>query len=136
MLLSRILTVFCGMALVLGAQEAGGDGGRKLVVVTGMTGKGTWEDPRRPVLPAGAALNFRWVASDDGQWAIVEVELARVTAEGLKALDETVAGRGPVVKVFARGSGRKEDVEKELKRYRKDFDLDEFLGGKKVGGVK
>ena len=107
-----------------------------MVVVTAMTGQGSWGDPRRPALPAAEGLNYRWVVSDDGQWAIVELELARVTAEGLRVLDDAVAGRGAAVKVFERGRGKKEDVEKEIRKYRKDFDLEEFLGGKKNGGAK
>lgn len=121
---------------VMMAEAQGPGGGRKLVVVTALAGQGTWADPRRPALPAGVGLNYRWVASDDGQWAIVDVELPRASEEGLRALDEAAAGRGPAVKVFERGRGKKEDVERELRRYRKDFDLDEFLGGRKAGGAK
>lgn len=47
-----------------------------------------------------------------------------------------MAGRGAAVKVFERGRGKKEDVEKEIRKYRKDFNLEEFLGGKKAGGAK
>ena len=112
----RIAALLFGVILAAGAQGQGG--GRKLVVVTAMTGQGSWGDPRRPALPAAEGVNYRWVASDDGRWAIVDVELARVTAEGLRALNETVAGRGAAVKVFERGRGTKEDVEKVLTQRR------------------
>jgi hypothetical protein len=111
-------------------------GGRKVVAVTALTGKGTWEDPRRPVLPVAGAVNYRWVPSDDGQWAIVALELGRVTAQGLKDFDDAAAGRSAAVKVFERGKDQKEAVAREVRKYKKDFDLEEFLAGKKAGGVK
>jgi hypothetical protein len=123
-----------GLSLSWGQGVHGG--GRKVVAVTALTGKGTWEDPRRPVLPVAGAVNYRWVPSDDGRWAIVELELGRVTAQGLKDLDAAAAGKSAAVKVFEREKDKKADVERELKKYKKDFDLDEFLAGKKAGGVK
>ncbi|MBI4892182.1 MAG: hypothetical protein HY821_16260 [Acidobacteria bacterium] len=122
------------MALPVLAESSGG--GRKLIAVTTMKGKGTWEDPRRPALPVEGGFNYHWIASDDGQYAIVELELSRVTAEGLQDLTDVKTGKGGAVKVFERGQGKRDDVEKELKKYRKDFDLDDFLTGHKQGGAK
>jgi hypothetical protein len=59
-----------------------------------------------------------------------------VTAQGLSNLNDAKEGKGGAVKVFERGKDKRDDVEKELKKYRKDFDLDEFLTGRKQGGGK
>jgi hypothetical protein len=101
-------------------------GGERILVVCPMTGTGTTEDPVRPsVVRAleGERLSYRWMASDDGKSAIVEVG-ARNRSELKRMLDD----KDLEGKVFMPWKHKKDDVEKALKKWRKDFDIESFLG--------
>ena len=98
-----------------------------------MTGTGSFADPVRPLytpLPAAlkaaatsrsrtAILGFTYVLSDDGKHALVEF-VARDRAAFQQILADTS------VKSFVKGKDKREDVEAEFKKYKKDFDFTHF----------
>jgi len=95
--------------------------GQRVIVTVPMTGSGTWEDPKRPDLPKGEAIEFHYVLSDDGQTAIAEVtlssplELSKLQA----ALDRNGKSRlyHPAIDKF-------KDVELEIKKLKANFNAD------------
>lgn len=104
----------------------------RLIAVVPMVGAGTYADPKRPLgtpAPADSArakatrdtvFAFSYQLSDDQQFALVEyVATKREHFAGLLA-DKRV------VKAFERGKSKKDDIEKELKKYKKDFTFDRF----------
>lgn len=104
------------------AQTAGETGiGEKLLLVTPMTGAGTWSDPRRPAIPPGDYLQIRWISSDDGRSAIVELRVP-----DRKSLARVLAGRQPEMKSFETGINGRDDVLRELQKLKKDFRFEDF----------
>jgi len=105
---------------------------RTMVIVT-MTGSGSFDDPVRPMytpLPSAlktatasrtrtGILGFTYVLSDDGKHALVEF-VARDRAAFQQILADTT------VKSFVKGKDKREDVEAEFKKYKKDFDFTHF----------
>ena len=100
----------------------------RIICVVPMVGAGTPTDPRRPQYapwppaPHGSRteiIGFSHQVSDDGRFALVEF-VARDRA-GFQAIlnDKTV-------RVFEKGKDKKDDLELELKKYKKDFDLNAF----------
>ena len=103
----------------------------RLICVVPMVGTGKVDDPRRPQYapwpppkpgqaPArNAIIAYTHLASDDGKLALVEfVALDRAAFAGILN-DKSVTS-------FHKGKDKKEDIEKELRKYRKDFDLNSF----------
>ena len=89
-----------------------------------MTGTGSFKDPIRPLFaPTPTAPNqvmaFSFQQSDDGKSAIVEF-VARNPSD---FRDIEADSR---MKCFSRLKHKKEDVEKELKKAKKDFDFSKF----------
>ncbi|MEZ5404507.1 MAG: hypothetical protein R2729_32815 [Bryobacteraceae bacterium] len=105
--------------------------GERSLLVVPMTGAGTNENPRRPLLmpgrgeelPAGI-VSIRYEESDDGKFALVEV-VAR-DRKSLEAALQSVSGR-PDVRRFDKGVSRKEDIEAEFRGKKRGFDLDRFV---------
>ncbi len=102
----------------------------RIVCVVPLIGQGTHDDPRRPLYapvpgtqpPSGAGIiAFTSLASDDGKFAIVEL-----VARDRAAFKDILAANRPDVKIFEKGKVKREDVERELRRYKKDLDLDRF----------
>ena len=99
---------------------------QRLICVVPLTGAGTPADPKRPMYaPAslsnrqGGIVAYSHQISDDGRSALVEfVALDR------SAFAPILADRS--IKVFLKGDSKKEDIEKELKKYKHDFDLNRF----------
>jgi hypothetical protein len=103
---------------------------RTLAIVP-VIGKGTFDDPKRPMyapLPAAlrsaaasrtGILGFSHVLSDDGQHALVEF-----VARDRTAFQQILAD--PSVKSFVKGKDKREDIETEFKKYKKDFDFKTF----------
>ena len=104
----------------------------RIVAVVPMIGSGTPTDPRRPMyapLPGaplpGATLSgagiiaFSYQISDDGKSALVEF-VARDHA-GLQAILADKSLRHDV-KMFEKGKDDPADIEKEFRKYKKDFD--------------
>jgi hypothetical protein len=118
----------------------GQSGGRRLLAVVPMVGQGTYEDPKRPMfVPAqgqqGVAddLSYSALPSDDGRFAIVEFSLSKPSKEGMKSLDAIAGSTAAGVQVFERGKQGRDDVERELRKVRKNFSFEELAGLKKAG---
>jgi hypothetical protein len=108
----------------------------RVVGVVPLTGTGTNADPIRPeYVPAPPALGaksakaaltgiigFGFVMSDDKKHAIVEF-----VARDRAAFNGIMADKRPDVKVFAKGTAKRADIEVELKKYKKDLDLDRLM---------
>lgn len=104
---------------------------QRLLCVVPIIGSGTAADPRRPEfapLPQrgrapsrNGILAFSFQPSDDGKYALVEF-----VARDRSALRDILNSKRPDVKVFEKGKVKREDVEKEFRKYRKDFDLNKF----------
>jgi hypothetical protein len=103
----------------------------RIICVVPMVGKGTPDDPRRPQYapwpPPSATdaqsrstiLAFSQQISDDGNSAIVEL-----VAQDRSAFQAVLNDKQ--VKVFVKGTDKKDDIEKELKKFKKDFDFNQF----------
>jgi hypothetical protein len=102
----------------------------RILAVVPLTGAGTYADPKRPLFAptttddqaASGIISYEWAPSDDGQYAIVEF-----VAKDRSALTK-IANDARVLKAFEKGKVKKDDVEKELKRYRKDFKFEKDGG--------
>ena len=107
----------------------------RLYCVVPMTGTGTWADPKRPLYaPSPAQMNpasrtgiigFTHVLSDDGQFALVEF-----VARDAKAFDHILAdinaNINTNVKAFRKGQDKREDIEAEFRKHKKDFSFEHF----------
>jgi hypothetical protein len=123
---SRLLTGILVLAALVCAQYRVDPRNTYVLViaVVPLIGAGTPTDPIRPqYAPAPGAgqaqsgiLAFSRLPSDDGKSALVEF-VARDRAALLPILSDKQ------LKAFEKGKDKKDDVEKELKKYRKDFDL-------------
>jgi hypothetical protein len=102
---------------------------QRIVAVVPMVGSGTAADPKRPMYAPAAAssptasrsgiMAYSFQVSDDGQYALTEF-VARERSAFAAILGD------PGVKAFTKGKDKKDDIEKELKKYKKDFDLEKF----------
>jgi hypothetical protein len=122
----------------------------RVICVVPLTGQGTKDDPKRPMYApklsdmmaadsgaqtaqaaaakAGAPvpvrtdiLAFTQQLSDDGHYALVEF-----VAQDRAAFQAIFADSTNVKVVFEKGKSKKADIEKELHKYRKDFNFDNF----------
>ncbi len=101
----------------------------RLICVVPMVGSGTAQDPRRPLyapvrgatLAGEGIIGYAAQISDDGKSAVVEF-VARDRSAFEQILNENRAD----VKVFVKGRAKKADIERELRQYKKDFNLDTF----------
>jgi hypothetical protein len=105
----------------------------RTVSIVPMTGTGSFADPVRPMytpLPAAlkaaatsrsrtAILGFTYALSDDGKHALVEF-----VARDRAAFQQILADAS--VKSFVKGKDKREDIEAEFKKYKKDFDFTHF----------
>ena len=101
----------------------------RLACVVPLVGKGTITDPRRPQyapIPGGidaasrkGVLGYQSQESDDHKFALVEF-----VATDRAAFAEILADSK--VKSFLKGKDKKDDIEAEFKKYKKDFDFTKF----------
>lgn len=101
----------------------------RVLVVVPWTGSGTHADPKRPMYaPSAPQMNatsrsgilaFQCVTSDDGKFALCEF-----VAQYGQAFAQLLAD--PSVKSFLKGRDKIEDAANELKKYKKDFDINQF----------
>jgi hypothetical protein len=97
-----------------------------VIAVVPMNGTGKGADAKRPLhaperLSADRIIAFSCEMSDNGQLAICEF-----VARDRKALvpilsDSRLSGR-----VFEKGKSRRDDIERELKKHKKDFNIARF----------
>src|SRR5258708_16110130 len=103
----------------------------RIICVVPIIGNGTPNDPKRPQYvqwppPASAQLRarstilaFSQQVSDDGRFALLEL-----VARDRSAFQSILNDRQ--VKECIKGMDNKDDIEKELKKFKKDFDLNKF----------
>jgi len=133
----RLLAGFLVLAAVVSAQRRVDPRNtyNRVICVVPMVGKGTPDDPRRPQYapwpppnsppsPAQAQsrttiIAFSHQVSDDGKYALVEF-----VARDRSAFQAILSDKQ--IKVFEKGKDKKDDIEKELKKYKKDFNLEKF----------
>ena len=78
-----------------------------------------------PPPPVSAILGHHYQLSTDGKSALVEF-----VGSDRQALVAILGSKEPRVKAFERGKDKKDDIERELKKFKADFDLDAFVGGR------
>ena len=100
----------------------------RIICVVPVVGKGTRQDPKRPqyapwppsaVKQANGIIGFTQQISDDGTHALVEF-----VARDRSAFQAILADKS--VTVLDRKKDQKDDIEKELKKYKHDFDISKF----------
>jgi hypothetical protein len=103
----------------------------RVMAVVPIVGTGTFADPKRPMYaPTPAELQtanatrqgilaFTHVVSDDGNFALVEF-----VARDRAAFQHILADSS--VKSFLRGRDKREDMEAEFSKHKKDFDFAHF----------
>jgi hypothetical protein len=130
--MKRIAAFLCFCLPVLSVQPPVAPENRyeRILCVVPMIGKGTWEDPRRPMfapLPSemgrgkSGILAYYHEPTDDGTRAIVQFVVA-----DRSALQAIRARLDPLVKVFDPKKDKQTDVEAALKALQKNFDLKRF----------
>ena len=96
----------------------------RLVAIVPMTGAGTAADPKRPLFTNARGvegtkfLSVTTLLSDDGRFALVEF-----VAADRAAFAPILQSALPEVKRFDKGQAAKDDIDREFRKYRKDFDL-------------
>ena len=105
--------------------------------VVPLAGKGTHDDPRRPMFAPSTAerlanvtagrrpgvISYAMQISDDGKFALVEF-VGLTPADLAFIVNSNVAG----VKAFERGKATKAEVETEFRKYKAGFTLDSLAG--------
>jgi hypothetical protein len=137
------MRIFIGLTMMLclagAVAQAQGPGVphagmERMIVVTPMIGAGTLADPRRPLgmppegLPAGVE-SLSYVLSDDGKFAIVQVVSRKRLSLTTLAAAVAALPQGRDVATFAPHLHSRDVVERALKLLKKDFRMEEFLGG-------
>ena len=111
--------------------------GERLILIVPVQGLGSAQDPKRPLFvpthedrvrdgAAAGIVSYTAVLSDDKKFALVEL-----VAYDRKAFDAILKDTRPDVKKFDHVKGaKKEDIELEFRKYKKDFDFAKFKEGK------
>jgi hypothetical protein len=100
--------------------------GERIIAVVPMIGSGKGDDPKRPLfapLPSemrrpGGIQEFSYELSDDGKYAIIEF-----VASDRSAFDAMLRDTR-AVKAFEKGKHKREDIERELRIFRRSFSFD------------
>lgn len=103
----------------------------RLLCVVPMVGTGTPEDPRRPMfapLPGASSpdgiIAFTFEESDDGRQALVEF-----VARDRAAFEPIIREMSSSVRVFREGKDKRDDIEREFRRHKRNFHLDQLRVG-------
>lgn len=107
--------------------------GERLVIIVPLTGDGSPRSPYRPLfaptaeeIHEGKFLGFTAVLSDDKRFALMEV-----VARDRSAFEGILKDTRPDVKKFDVAKGaRREEIELEFRKLKKDFDWAKFKEGK------
>ncbi len=130
----RLLLATLFLWVPLSAQQRVNPGNiyERVLCVVPMVGSGTADDPMRPqyapppplpgIRPSqDGIIAFSFQISDDGKLALVEfVAFNRDAFKGL------LADTNPNIKVFRKGKDKRQDIEAEFKKHKKDIDLNSF----------
>lgn len=103
----------------------------RVICVVPMVGSGTYEDPRRPMFAPNDTeppvegepqiIGYTYELSDDGQFALVEF-----VARDKKALEAITESTRADVKAFRKGKARRQDVEQEFGKHKKNVNWEQF----------
>ena len=101
----------------------------RVIMIVPMIGSGTPADPRRPLyapapsekLSKNGIIAYSYVLSDDEKSALVEF-----VAMDRAAFDAILKDQRTDIKRWEKAKTNKDDVAKEFKKLRKDFNIDEF----------
>ena len=122
------LLLLLPFAALLQAQHARVDernASHRIICVVPMVGTGTPADPKRPqyapwppspTSSRTAIISFSHQVSDDGRFALVEF-----VAHDRQAFEAILKDKS--VKVFEKGKDKKDDIDKEFKKFKRDFNL-------------
>ena len=109
----------------------------RLFAIVPVTGKGTWADPKRPLLaPQPSAMGtsragiiaFHHVDSDDGQWALVEfVATTPAALKNVIAAANAAGATAAGAQFFERGKTTTDQVQAAFQKLRKNFQLNQFM---------
>ncbi len=109
----------------------------RLLCVVPMVGKGTLDDPKRPMyapvpsrlVPGSRSgiVAFSHVLSDDGKYALVEFVARDRSAFGPVLADIALGKTDSNVKAFERGKTKQADIEAEFKKHKKDFSFEQLM---------
>ena len=128
---ARLLTTLLLLTALLPAQRRVDPKNTysRMICVVPIVGAGTAADPKRPkyaplpptspTQPPAAIIGYTQQVSEDGKFALVEFVARDQSAFQTILNDKTI-------KVFIKGKDKKGDIEAELKKYKKDFDLTKF----------
>jgi hypothetical protein len=72
-----------------------------------------------PTGERSAIIAYSQQISDDGRFALVEYVARDRSAFATILADKSIT-------VFVKGTSKKDDIERELRKYKKDFDLEKF----------
>jgi hypothetical protein len=126
-----LLSFLCIQLLAQPRVDARNTYERVMAVVPVMVGQGTFDDPKRPMYAPSPAqvqasmasrqgiLGFAHVMSDDGQVALVEF-----VARDRSAFQAILADTS--VRSFLKGRDKREDIETEFLKHKRDFDFAHF----------
>jgi len=124
------------LAIPLPAQQKveSRDFGERIVCIVPMVGTGTVKDPKRPLfvpLPGkemaeSGIVSFSYETSTNGRVALVEI-----VAKDRAAFKAMIESTRQDVKVLERGKFTKEDLEREFRPHKEDFDGGKFAEGRK-----
>jgi len=102
----------------------------RIYVQVPMVGKGSADDPRRPLfaptrkeMAASGLLSFRYVLSDDKKTAFME--LVAVDRKSFAEMFDA-AGKRADVKVFEKGKATKAEIEAAVRQVKPAFDMEKF----------
>ncbi len=138
MRLLHFATVICTLSVLLTAtapqsvaqEVAAGNRYERIYVKVPMVGKGTKDDPMRPMfapkrseVEASGLLSFRYVLSDDRKTALME--LVAADRKAFTAMFDAAAKREDV-KVFEKGIATKAEIEAAFKQVKPTFEMDKF----------
>jgi len=133
------LRVLCAILLAHFAGSAVGQVGphavdpaqryHRLICLVHFTGSGKPDDPFRPEYVPGSSdkasragvIAWSVQPTDDGKMAIIHVVVV-----DRKAFAAILADTRPEIRVFEIGKDKKEEIEAEMQKYKKDFSLDAF----------
>lgn len=128
MRLITMMLILAAMPLAAEKRMDSGDRYERLLLSVPMIGTGSYADPRRPLyVPArlqpsrNGIIGFHFDPTDDGKRAILEL-----VATDRAAFQSILAEKRPDVKIFEPGKIRKAEAEPEIRKEKKDFDIDKL----------
>lgn len=138
----RLLAILLVLTSLMSAAPGGQRPQERVLAIVHMIGSGTVQDPRRPLFAPipndfanppdpnhrPAIFSYRFEAGDDGRTAIVEY-----TGFDRLALRKAIKSDDPNFRIVKFDGSTPAEIDQELKKVKKSFDLDRFLHGFPAG---